>query len=309
MSSATVPITASDVATEVSGGAASPPALDRFYHWLKSPDRRARFDSRVAVVVAHPDDEMIGAGAHLGRMSDLALVHCTDGSPRNLHDAIRAGCMSREDYASLRQRELEAALAHTGHEPSCARSLRFTDQEASLHLGELVRTVTAALDDLRPGVVLTHPYEGGHPDHDATAFAVHAAAQLLKRDGAPVPAVVEASSYHNRGGTMAVGAFLPAPSAWETEVLLSADEQRLKEILFACFRSQAPTLAAFPRAVERFRAAPAYDFFHAPHPGRLYYELFEWGMTGERWRALAAHALDQFSLLPNRTMESGLAPA
>ena len=37
----------------------------------------------------------------------------------------------------------------------------------------------------QPDVVLTHPYEGGHSDHDSTAFAVHLAAGILRRDGRP----------------------------------------------------------------------------------------------------------------------------
>jgi hypothetical protein len=39
---------------------------------------------------------------------------------------------------------------------------------------------SGALRLIKPDIVFTHPYEGGHPDHDFTAFAVHAACRLTK---------------------------------------------------------------------------------------------------------------------------------
>jgi hypothetical protein len=43
--------------------------------------------------------------------------------------------------------------------------------------------------------------------------------------------------------------------------------------------------------VERFRRAPCYDFARAPHEGKLYYENFDWGMSGVHWRRLAQAAI------------------
>jgi N-acetylglucosamine malate deacetylase 2 len=50
------------------------------------------------------------------------------------------------------------------------------------------------LEQHRPEVIVTHSYEGGHPDHDACAFAVHHALELTRAQ--PVPVIVEASFYH-----------------------------------------------------------------------------------------------------------------
>ncbi|MBV9250682.1 MAG: hypothetical protein JO227_15715, partial [Acetobacteraceae bacterium] len=45
--------------------------------------QRKPIEMRSAVVVAHPDDETVGAGASLRLFRDLTLVHVTDGAPRD----------------------------------------------------------------------------------------------------------------------------------------------------------------------------------------------------------------------------------
>lgn len=249
-----------------------------------------------AFVLAHPDDEVVGAGARLTRLRDAIVVHVTDGAPRDMRDARDAGFASREAYAAARRRERAAALAVAGIAPERTRDLGVVDQEASLALAALARRVAALLDALRPDVVVTHPYEGGHPDHDATAFAVHTACALLRRDGAPAPVVLEQTSYHNRGGTMATGEFLTDRARPVLTTALSDAECRTKRRMVACYETQARVLGQFPIGAERFRVAPRYDFARAPHDGVLWYECFDWGMTGARWRALAGHALSDCRL-------------
>jgi hypothetical protein len=49
-------------------------------------------------------------------------------------------------------------------------------------------------------------------------------------------------------------------------------------------------LERFPIEVERFRAAPAYDFATLPPVTALLYERENWGLTGARWTALVRQA-------------------
>ena len=66
------------------------------------------------MVVAHPDDETVGAGATLPLFRRLLLVHATDGAPRDLADARAVGFADAAGYAAARRRELDAALAAGG---------------------------------------------------------------------------------------------------------------------------------------------------------------------------------------------------
>ena len=244
--------------------------------------------TRVLIVSPHPDDEIIGAGSMLLLLNDVIVAQVTDGSPRDLSDANASGFSLREDYAQARHSELLAALALAGH--SRVIDLNIPDQEASLRLVSLTHKIVALIIKFQPDTIVTVPYEGGHPDHDATAFAVHNALELL---GAGVrPQLLEMTAYHNSPIGCTFNTFLN-PNGKETTIHLTSDECALKRRMFDCFRTQAHVLKWFPIGVESFRSAPRYDFFAPPHPGTLYYENFNWGMTGARWRELAREALEQ----------------
>ena len=235
---------------------------------------------RVALVVAHPDDETIAAGGSLHLLPDLLLVHVTDGEPRTLWDRVASRFPIPGAYAAARRAELRAALQVAGVTPDLVR-LNVVDQDASLHMPGIASSLRRLFQAYATDVVLTHAYEGGHPDHDAAAFAVRAAA-------GPRP-VLEFAGYHaDPAGALLTGCFPPGPEP--VVITLTDAEQAQKRAMFECFHTQATTLAAFGTMREAFRPAPNYDFATPPMPGRLNYEWWGWSMTGERWRALAAEA-------------------
>ncbi len=245
----------------------------------------------VLIVAAHPDDEVIGAGARMAVWRErLTIVHVTDGSPRNLFDARNAGFATREEYREARRNELLTALSLAGIAGSQCERFGIADQEASMSMGEIADRLRDLIACLRPGIILTHPYEGGHPDHDACALAVDRACTL---EQVPRTARWEFTSYHAGVGGIETGHFLPLQEMPEIRFELSEDECRLKQQMFECFTTQRNALAAFAIRSEAFRLAPEYDFTAAPHPGQLYYEGFDWGMTGERWRELANKLLQR----------------
>jgi LmbE family N-acetylglucosaminyl deacetylase len=246
---------------------------------------------KTVVVVAHPDDEAIGAGALMRELPDVIVAHVTDGAPYHVEAARRNGHGTREAYARARREEVIAALALVDIPPQRIRCLGFVDGEAALRLVEISYAVAGMLDELRPEVVLTHPYEGGHTDHDATAFAVHLACGVLRREGVPAPIVLELTSYHNRNGRRVHADFLPFWPVPGRRVDLPPQVQLLKARMFRFFTTQQKVLSAFPLNVERFRIAPRYIFTVPPHDGPLDYERYCTTITGAEWRANAEKAL------------------
>jgi LmbE family N-acetylglucosaminyl deacetylase len=251
---------------------------------------------QVTFVVAHPDDEVIGAGGTLlPRCPNCTIIHVTDGAPGNLRDASSAGFVTRHDYSNARRQEAAEALSLAGISIGQIVELELADQQSSYELVALARLLANRLRGIAPDVVITHPYEGGHPDHDSTAFAVHAARQLLLAEGTSLQ-LIELTSYHGGNGTTVSCDFLPDAECPSITFALSQAERELKCRMFQCFRTQREVLRWFGVDVERFRRAPSYDFTRAPHAGQLYYENFDWGVSGAHWRQLAQAAIDTLRL-------------
>jgi LmbE family N-acetylglucosaminyl deacetylase len=283
------------VSAEQSGQVSADPDPGRaFLTALCDPQRRP-ISARTAVIVAHPDDESIGCGAQLSRFSDLGVIHVTDGAPPNGVDARRLGFAGPAEYAQARRGELETAMALVGLTPEQLLSLNWPDQEASANIPAIARELARILAGT--DVVLTHAFEGGHPDHDSTALAVHAACALLGRDG-HAPAIVEMPLYRTGPEGMAAQSFAPVEDGAECLIQLDWEQQRLKQAMYAAHASQHDVLLLFGVDTERFRAAPSYDFSQPPNGGLVYYDGRPWSMTSERWHGLAAGALAELGMGP-----------
>jgi LmbE family N-acetylglucosaminyl deacetylase len=252
---------------------------------LKALAARRSTSRRTALVVAHPDDETIAAGAILRLLPNLLLVHITDGAPRDMRDARSHGFEFPAQYAAAREVELQSALALAGVDPIRLR-LDVPDQEASYNMATIAAQLGDAFLAHDIQTIITHAYEGGHPDHDATALAVHRAAA-----GRPI---LEFAGYHaGPDAEMTVQRFLPngPETPPETRIQLDPEEAANKQAMLDCFKTQSGILDLFGASVERFRPAPHYDFTTPPHDGPLNYENWGWPITGQQWRDLAAQAL------------------
>jgi LmbE family N-acetylglucosaminyl deacetylase len=250
-------------------------------------------------LVAHPDDEAIGFGGALARARGHALAHVvvvTDGAPRDPALRSRAFRGTREAYARLRREELERALAEVGIGADRTTALGLVDQEAAYELFPLARALAERIARLRPRVIVTHAYEGGHPDHDAAAFAV-AAARRLARSAAPL---VEMAGYHAGGApgggpAFSVQRFLPSASRVE-DGPLSPRLRAVKRRMMDAHATQREVLGMFRDDREPLRLAPPHDFASAPHAGPTHYERQGWAMTSRRFTELATAANEALGL-------------
>lgn len=258
---------------------------------IASPDRPT-IAERALVVLAHPDDETLACGALLPRLANLTIVHVTDGAPRDGGDARHHGFPSVADYAAARRRELEAALAAGGIEGARLVALDVPDQGAALALADISARLADRIGEA--DLVLTHAFEGGHPDHDATAFAVHAAAAL--RRAVSRPWIVEMPLYRAGSGSDRGRQSFPPGSAGVAVLRLTGAERRRKERMIAAHASQAETLRGFGAADEPYRLAGPVDVTTLPNGGNVLYDRQDWGMTGRRFAELAREALADLGL-------------
>jgi N-acetylglucosamine malate deacetylase 2 len=264
------------------------------------------------LIVAHADDEVLAAGAHLGSFGKVSMIHTTDGAA-NRRVAQAAGFATRIEYAQARGAELRAALAAGGVSAEC-HELGFRCLDASFRLAAMARRLARMIVRIAPDLVFTQVYEGGHVDHDATAFAVHAALRMI-----PVPPPLwELTGYHREAGQPEAGQLDPGHhEAWDREpwdrepgqivrgqfpstggeptvcLPLEPEARAKKRRMLDGFRSQLDVVAQFPLDAEMFRPAPDYDFAQPPHAGALGYDSEGFGIDPRLWRALVLTAQRQ----------------
>jgi N-acetylglucosamine malate deacetylase 2 len=244
------------------------------------------------VIVAHPDDEIINCGAIIRKFRSTYFVHVTDGAPYNMQDAWNAGFQDREDYAQARRYELTSALTIANREINNCISLGFVDQDLIFNLSGAVHDLAATLERVGYDLIITHAYEGGHPDHDAVAFIVHA---VFTRFNLKEHFLIEFPSYHWKENELAKMEFLPSTEEQVT-IELTPEEIELKQSMMECFKTQQKVIAGWPLKFEIFRKAPIYNFCDPPHSGKLFYEYFNFGVTGEQWRQLARNTCRELGI-------------
>jgi LmbE family N-acetylglucosaminyl deacetylase len=224
--------------------------------------------ARAVVVVAHPDDEVVGLGGSIGLFQDVTVVMLTGGGK------------GQPDGVAIRRAEREAAWrAADWTMPliECDVPDQAVHAQAAALIAQLQIVISSAL------VVWTHPYEGGHPDHDAAAFIVQTACDRLVQRGQPAPERIEFASYHWNGVRRIAGEFYPPSDPAIVGVPIMGERLARKRRARDAYASQAAILRWFRDDRECYRPAPRYDFLRAPLAPGCLYERKKWALTHAEW--------------------------
>jgi LmbE family N-acetylglucosaminyl deacetylase len=232
-------------------------------------------DDRVVVLVAHPDDETLGLSLLLPRLTQGLLVHATD--------ARTPGDPSPGALSSARFAELAKALRRLGADHLPRASWMLPDGSLIEHVGSAAASLEQAIRDT--DILVTHAFEGGHPDHDACALAADLACKRLTAAGLPVPLRLEFPLYAKAKEGMRLLAFDPEEGAhWKFE--LSPDQRERKRFALQAFHSQQHVIANFSLAAEALRPVANHDFKRVRSPDALLYP-----QLAEAWAAAVLRAL------------------
>jgi LmbE family N-acetylglucosaminyl deacetylase len=243
-------------------------------------ERLAPLVGRTLVIVAHPDDEIVGCGSLLQRVREPLVLFATDGAPRDRFFWEKYG--SREAYAARRRQEARAALAELGVAqfeflpPANNSGQLFVDQDLFLNIPRALEAISDIVTHMQPEALLTLAYEGGHPDHDTCAFL----AWWIAREHV-LPAW-EMPLYHRSTDGMMVRQEFIVPEGDEVLFDATLAEVERKRRALRAYTSQHDVITEFNPAVERFRPQASYNFRRPPHPGILNYEAWQWPVTGSQ---------------------------
>lgn len=222
----------------------------------------------VILLIPHPDDEVVGCCAAIARARHSGATffgaYLTTGVPSV--DVLWPWQRSNHPARVARRRhEAVQAAALLGIEPLFfqdlpTRKLRFFLAPARELILQNARRV-------RADAIWVPAYEGGHQDHDSA----NSLSSTLRNDFS----VWEFSEYNFFGGRVHSQQF-PFPNGSEQEFLLTREEIKVKEKALALYRSERGNLRYVRSRREVLRPLPAYSYQRPPHPGKMFYQRYQW---------------------------------
>lgn len=219
------------------------------------------YGARTLLLVAHPDDESIGAGLLLQRLGHAYVVFCANGPSWWPVDWLNYGLPHKR--AQLRKQEAHQAIRITGKNHGI-QFLGYPDGWLITRLNDAYRSLAHLLRTWQPQQVITHAFEGGHEDHDTCSFL---ASQLSITFNFQV---WEMPFYYREANTGAVvrQAFTTDDPNDEIITPASDTELEVKRAMLSAHESQRQIIARFDPTIEKFRRQPLHDYSHAPMVAR-----------------------------------------
>ncbi|MGH9858494.1 MAG: PIG-L deacetylase family protein [Candidatus Acidiferrales bacterium] len=232
------------------------------------------FGRRILILIPHPDDEVVGCCAAIGRAraqgSEVFGACLTTGVPARevFWPWQRAGHARR---VARRRDESRRAAEMLGIE--FLSSAEVPTRQLKSHIAPTLATVRDQIRRSGADTIWTPAYEGGHQDHDVTNF-------IASRLRAEVN-VWEFSEYNYFGDKVRSQEFF-APNGSEREFALTKDEQLLKRKALRLYASEKGNLNYVRTEREVFRPLAAYDYSRPPHTGELFYQRYQWAIFQTR---------------------------
>ncbi|MCP4330200.1 MAG: PIG-L family deacetylase [Alphaproteobacteria bacterium] len=226
------------------------------------------FGRQILILAPHPDDEVVGCAAAIGRArargARVHVTYLTTGVPAP--DVLWPWQRHRHgNLVGRRRAEAIAAAKQLAIEPLEFREI--PTRALRLHLADTRRAIMALVDRHQIDVLWVPAYEGGHQDHDAANFI---ASRI--ESGAEV---WEFAEYNFAGGTVRCQTFID-PAGDEISLDLTPDEAARKRSALSLYASEKGNLGHVGTGRECFRPLAGYDYAGPPHPGRTFYQRFQW---------------------------------
>lgn len=210
----------------------------------------------ILVIAAHPDDEVLGLGLtlikHRNHGDRVTIVFTTNGAGGNWRESSAI----KQAVSAARFKEACNALAVIGIDPAEIVCLGFPDGGLHRYIPEASKDIATLIRLLDPYRTYVHAIEGGHIDHDVTAFIVQAVSARV-----PVESVFEWAEYNIQapgGQPVSDALFAADPYVPEFECAPTPFEQSeitSKQEMLAQYASQAVSIRYYPFRSEILRKA------------------------------------------------------
>lgn len=228
-----------------------------------------KFGKSILILVPHPDDEVVGFAAAIGRAkaagAKVSAIFLTHGCV----DRESMWPWARDRYEAVigrRRTEAERATAALGVGVAgwTLRPARHLWRELDEGEAEVRRAVAAVGADQ----IWAPAYEGGNPDHDGA----NAIASRLAADGVEV---LEFAEYNFLGGRTRLHRF-PQLTGKEEVLELTPAEKAMKRRALRIYASEQGNLAYVATQREVFRPLARYNYGEPPHAGKPWFARFQW---------------------------------
>lgn len=206
---------------------------------------------KVAFISSHPDDVELCCGILMRRLISSGVkvyYFCvTDGAPSSEILSISKiknlpNDYNQSTYKTIRRKETIKALSIIGVNSANTKFLDWPDLECYKHISGIVQDFNNILHNIDG--IFCCPFEGGHPDHDITRFAIAAFLTQINYSGH----IFEYASYNNRGYQV----FQKNPPRSLT-IRVKPWERKIKQKIAEVFVSQKEEVKLFKTNMECFR--------------------------------------------------------